>query len=161
VLRPSLDNNRLVGGSSPPNSTTQSYTNRDFPARPRIAPNWRDSWAHFISASYRLDFRGRFGALVSAPQNPVSQQRKLVQSHPNTRVLCVRRRVRDWWPRLPVAAAGLMNSSLIHQRARTVSPSGKTAAAKDQHDDLAGFPCSRPKIVRSKLSQSREKAKSL
>jgi hypothetical protein len=31
VLRPSLDNNRLVGGSSPPNSTTQSYINGDFP----------------------------------------------------------------------------------------------------------------------------------
>ena len=37
--------NRLVGGSSPPSPTTQSYANRDFPARPRITSNWRDSWA--------------------------------------------------------------------------------------------------------------------
>ena len=73
-----LGNNRLVRSSSPPSPTTQSYANRDFPARPRIAPDRRDSWAHFISASYRLDFRGRFGALVSAPQNPVSRQRRLV-----------------------------------------------------------------------------------
>ena len=34
-----LGNNRLVRSSSPPSPTTQSYANRDFPARPRIAPN--------------------------------------------------------------------------------------------------------------------------
>jgi hypothetical protein len=39
--------NRLVGSSSPPSPTTQSYANRDFPARPRIAPHWRDSWRSF------------------------------------------------------------------------------------------------------------------
>ena len=77
MLRPSLENNRLVGGSSPPNSTTQSYANGDFPARPPIATHWRDSWAYFISASYRLDFKGRFGAFVSAPQNRVSRRRRL------------------------------------------------------------------------------------
>ena len=42
------------------------------------------SWAHFISASYRLDFRGRFGALVSAPQNPVSRQLRLVLAETST-----------------------------------------------------------------------------
>jgi hypothetical protein len=31
-----------------------------------------------VSASCRLDFRGRFGAFVSAPQNRVSRQRRPV-----------------------------------------------------------------------------------
>jgi hypothetical protein len=66
----------LVGGSSPLSPTTQSPSNRDFPVlyeNPRIG---RDSCAHFVSAGCRLDFRGRFGAFVSALQNHVSPRRR-------------------------------------------------------------------------------------
>src|SRR6516164_9597676 len=44
------------------------------------------------------------------------------------RVRYVRRRGRDWWHQLPVAAVGLINSSLIQQRVPTASPSEKNAA---------------------------------
>ena len=70
--------NRLVGSSSPPSPTTQSPSNRDFPVlyeKPRFGG---DSCAHFVSAGCRLDFRGRFGAFVSALQNRVSPRQRPV-----------------------------------------------------------------------------------
>jgi hypothetical protein len=70
--------NRLVGSSSPRSPTTQSPSNRDFPVlyeNPRIGG---DSCAHFVSAGCRLDFRGRFGAFVSALQNRVSPRQRPV-----------------------------------------------------------------------------------
>src|SRR5580700_10619677 len=66
--------NRLVGGSSPPGPTTQSNANRDFPVHCEITRTGGDSRSHFVSASYRLDFSGRFGNVVSGRQYRVSRQ---------------------------------------------------------------------------------------
>jgi hypothetical protein len=67
---------KLLCRGIPPGPTTQSRTNRDFPVlyeKPRIGG---DSCAHFVSAGCRLDFRGRFGAFVSALQNRVSARQR-------------------------------------------------------------------------------------
>ena len=59
--------NRLRS-SSPPSPTTQSPSNRDFPVLYEKPPIGENSCAHFVSTGCRLDFRGRFGAFVSALQ---------------------------------------------------------------------------------------------
>ena len=72
--------NGLVGGSSPPGPTTQSIVCGDFPSlseKPRIGGVACEG---FVSAKRRLDFRGRFEAVVSGLRNPVSRQQRLAQA---------------------------------------------------------------------------------
>jgi hypothetical protein len=57
-------------------ATTHSRIQRDFPAsgkRPRIGGA---CCRRLVSAKEQLDLRGRFGAFVSGPRNPVSRRRR-------------------------------------------------------------------------------------
>jgi len=69
--------NRLVGGSSPPSSTTQSPSNRDFlvlDEKPRIGG---DSCAHFVSAGCRLDFRAAKNTCLAIYSRAVNAEASL------------------------------------------------------------------------------------
>ena len=51
-------------------------------------------------------------------------------SAPTRRARSVPKRGRDWWPRLPAAVVGLMNSSLIQQQVRRPSPQRENCSVR-------------------------------
>ena len=81
-----------TGSQSTASSTTQPYANRDFPVHRELARTGGDSCVLFVSASCRLDFRGPYGAFVSAPQKNVSRFRRPVLAETRFECGSVRRK---------------------------------------------------------------------
>jgi hypothetical protein len=61
---------RLVGSSSPPSPTTQSYRKWRFPGSVRIAPNWRRFVHAFCLCTLPIELRGLFQGLPSTKRTP-------------------------------------------------------------------------------------------
>jgi hypothetical protein len=81
-----------TGSQSTASSTTQPYANRDFPVHRELARTGGGSCVLFVSASCRLDFRGPYGAFVSAPQKNVSRFRRPVLAETRFECGSVRRK---------------------------------------------------------------------
>jgi hypothetical protein len=114
--------NRLVGGSSPPSPTTQSCSLvHTHVTRVEVQPD--RLVIHLAEPPSTLE--------VPWQKTPARRRREILLPEgirPEHARPYVPKHVHDWSRRLPVAAIGSVNSSLIQQQVRTASRSGRTAA---------------------------------